>query len=477
MLARAWDKMTKKYGFVPETPVGIELYPNREHFAVRTSGLPQTFIQGVCFGRTLAAMSPKDEHFNIGMTLWHELAHVFHIQLSKSHVPRWFTEGLAEYETLVERPEWRREYDADLYEALERGTLPQVADMNRSFSHAEDMQDMATAYYASTQVVGFIVERYGMPKVRRMLELWGQGKTTKDVLVQALGASPVDIDRDFRAMLSTRLARYRGQFMPPNRPRDVKAAETIAEAAPGDAEKQAELALAWLGAGEEKKAKAAIDRALSIDPKLGLALWLRLQFAKTGNDRAAAKRAAEAMIAAGHDGYAVRVALAEATTAKDEQRAALEAAHEFDPLQAAPLHRLAELARDAKDADGELKALRALVVLEENDGDSYRRLLTLLIGRHELEEARKVGEAAVYVDAESAETHRLYGEALLAAGQRKEAEFEFESAVLGQGSPAELSASHARLAELLESSGDKAAAAPHRKAAAELLRTARTGPI
>jgi hypothetical protein len=113
----------------------------------------------VCFGKTLAAMSPKVEHFNIGMTLWHELAHVFHIQLSKNRVPRWFTEGLAEYETLVARREWRREYDSDLYDALKRGRVPPLSDMNTAFSHAEDMGDMATAYYASTQVVGFIVER------------------------------------------------------------------------------------------------------------------------------------------------------------------------------------------------------------------------------------------------------------------------------------------------------------------------------
>jgi tetratricopeptide (TPR) repeat protein len=202
-----------------------------------------------------------------------------------------------------------------------------------------------------------------------------------------------------------------------------------------------------------------------------------LQLAKTGNDRAGAKRAAEAMIAAGHDGYAVRVALAEAATAKDDQRAALQAAHEFDPLEAAPLHRLAELSREANDTDGELRALRDVVVLEENDGDSYRRLLTLLLQRHEFEEARKVGEAAIYVDAESADIHRLYGEALHGAGQKKEALFEFESAVRATGDPAELSAAHTRLAELLETQGDKLNAAIHRKAAAELAKSARTGPI
>jgi len=52
-------------------------------------------------------------------------------------------------------------------------------------------------------------------------------------------------------------------------------------------------------------------------------------------------------------------------------------------------------------------------------------------------------------DVESVETHRLYGEALLGSGMRKEALFEFESAVRCAGSPAELSGVHTRLAELL----------------------------
>ncbi len=36
----------------------------------------------------------------------------------QNHVPRWFTEGLAEYETLTERVEWRREQDRELYVSL-----------------------------------------------------------------------------------------------------------------------------------------------------------------------------------------------------------------------------------------------------------------------------------------------------------------------------------------------------------------------
>ena len=61
------------------------------------------------------------------MILWHELAHVFHIQMSKNRVPRWFTEGLAEYETIIVRPEWQREEHLALYHGLREGKVPKVA--------------------------------------------------------------------------------------------------------------------------------------------------------------------------------------------------------------------------------------------------------------------------------------------------------------------------------------------------------------
>ena len=159
LLDEAWSKMVQAYGFTPETPIGVELYAERQNFGIRTGGLPETAIQGVCFGRTLAAMSPKNESFNLGMTLWHELSHVFHIQLSKSHVPRWFTEGLAEYETIIRRPEWAREQDPDLYQALRAGRLPAVANMTRAFTRAEELNDVATAYYASSQIMTSVGDR------------------------------------------------------------------------------------------------------------------------------------------------------------------------------------------------------------------------------------------------------------------------------------------------------------------------------
>ena len=53
-------------------------------------------VQGVCFGKVVTALSPRGGPFNWEQIVWHELAHVFAVQRSRSRVPRWFTEGLSE---------------------------------------------------------------------------------------------------------------------------------------------------------------------------------------------------------------------------------------------------------------------------------------------------------------------------------------------------------------------------------------------
>src|SRR5690606_16602710 len=99
----------RKYEFEPDKPISVEIFADLESFSVRSVGLPAISPQGICFGKVITARSPSEGTFNWAQTVWHELAHVFHIQLSDSRVPRWFTEGLAEYETIVARKEWKRE--------------------------------------------------------------------------------------------------------------------------------------------------------------------------------------------------------------------------------------------------------------------------------------------------------------------------------------------------------------------------------
>jgi cellulose synthase operon protein C len=462
LLNQAWAKMVKAYGFTPETPIGVELYAERENFGIRTGGLPETAIQGVCFGRTLAAMSPKNESFNLGMTLWHELSHVFHIQLSKSHVPRWFTEGLAEYETIIARPEWSREQDPDLYQALRAGRLPAVANMTRAFTRAEELNDVATAYYASSQILVLWARTYGMPKLDEMLRQWGAGRRTADVLQATLGKAPDELDHEFRAFAEQKLSRYKTQFVPSTRGGPIPLAEAEAVRSPNSALAHTVYALALLHRGRGDQAKGQIARALALDPKFADARFLDAQLSAHENP-AHAVAALHGLVADGQDGYAVEMLLAQTLGANDEVGAvaALHSATALDPTQAAPEYTLADLAEKSGDFPAELTALRALAKLEQHEPRVYQRLLRRLNEAGAFAEAVEVGEAAVYADVEGLATHSMFGEALAQTGQRERAIFELESAALCTGSAEEVAEVEARLAELYLAAGKRRDAKLH----------------
>jgi tetratricopeptide (TPR) repeat protein len=443
LLNDAWASMVKRYGFTPAQPVGVELYGSREHFSVRTSGLPNVGIQGVCFGPTLAAISPKPEPFNWGNVVWHEVGHVFAIQLSKSHVPRWFTEGLSEYETLARRPEWQREEDPALYLARRRGRVPQLANMNRAFTHADDGNDMNTAYYASSQIVSYFVEAFGMPAISAMLKAWGEGKRTPEVLRGATGLGPEELDRRFQAWLDKRLARYKTQFVPDLRPKDLAEAEKAAQAAPNDARAQVDLALAALAAGDGEKAVAALEKGRRLNARDPNVRYLSAKLAMRKRDAAGAKKELEAMASEGNDGYAVRMMLADlAEDGRDAKGAAVhyEAAHRLDPTQLEPLQSLADMAKKANDADRELAYLRPLAALDQHDRRVWRRLMARLLEKKAWAEAKRVGEGAMFVDVHGAETHALYAEALMGGAEPDKAIFEAETTLLGEGLNAPIAA-------------------------------------
>ncbi|MBX3190434.1 MAG: tetratricopeptide repeat protein [Labilithrix sp.] len=452
MLGEAFASMKARYGFVPQVPVQVEMYASRQTFSVRTSGLPNIGIQGVCFGRVIAAISPKAEPFNYGNVLWHELGHVFAIQLSKNHVPRWFTEGLSEYETIARRPEWARELDPELYQSITSGKLPGAVDMNRAFTHASDASDVTVAYYAASQMLVWTVEKFGMSKVVEALRLWGQGKKTPDVIKGAFGVSPQDYDAGYRQWQLARLSRYKNQYLFSLKPKDLEEAKKASLAAPNDPKLHVELALSYVRARKAPEAKKEIDAALAVDPKNADAHFVAAQLAKHDKNLDAAKKHLDTMRGTGNDGYVVNSMLADiAEEQKDDTRMRfhLEAAHRFDPSQSEPLKGLFDLASQEKREGDALAALEKLAQLEQHDRKVWRMLLERLVAQKRWDDARRIGESAVFVDVTGGVTHTLYARALAAQNAHDKAVFELESALLCNMKPKESATAHALLAQEL----------------------------
>ncbi|HEY2736723.1 MAG TPA: tetratricopeptide repeat protein, partial [Polyangiales bacterium] len=378
-LERAFADMVKRYGFTPKTPVILELYADHTDYAVRTVGLPDLGALGITFGQVITAMSPATGDINWGMVLWHELGHVFAIQLSNSRVPRWYTEGLSEYETLIARPDWRRENDTDLYGAVANGNLTSIADLNAAFM-SPDGNDVVVAYYQSAVTIEYLAQTYGFPKIVEGLKLYGKGLETPEVLKAITGKTIAELDRDFRAYLDIRLAPYRGTFkLPTHGFSDATKLEVAADAAPKDAKARANVALAYYYAGDAEKSGAAAKAAIALDPKQPIARYILAEIAVHEGDDATAKQLYTGLAADGHDSYDVRARLAQlAKNAGDlaEFAKQLCAAKQLDPEKSYPFQELSNIYKKKGETDKMLVELEHYAFLEQMELSPLKDLMT-----------------------------------------------------------------------------------------------------
>jgi cellulose synthase operon protein C len=433
MLERAFTDMVKRYGFTPKTPLVIELFADQTDYSVRTVGLPNLGALGVCFGQVITAMSPSNGDLNWGMVLWHELAHVFAIQMSGSRVPRWFTEGLSEYETMIARPEWRRENDSDLYGAIVENRLPSVAELNYQFMQP-DANAVMVAYYLSAVTIEYLVQTYGFAKIPEALRLFGQGKETVEVITTITGKSVAELDQEFRAYLDVRLAPYRGTFHLPSRGYDdVTQLEIAADAAPRDAARRADVALGHYYAGDADLAHAHATRALALDARQPIARYVLAEVElRTGQTRPARARYRE-LIADGIDSFDIRARLAQ--LAKDagdtaEVERQLCAAKALDPERSYPYQELYRHYDEQGDKARALAELEHYAMLEQMQLAPVKTLVKEHAKLGNWAKVRTWGEMALYINPFDAEILLDLGRAYLELRDGKRALFTYDSALL-----------------------------------------------
>lgn len=430
-LSAAYADMRRRYRFTPRGPIRLEMFATAQHFAVRTSGLPTLGAQGVCFGRVVTALSPRAGEFDWAEITTHELSHVFHVQLSHSRVPRWFTEGLAEHETNIARPEWRREDDHRLYRYLVDGRLPPLRDMNAAFTHARSADGMLTAYYAASRVVAYLDDRFGFPALVAMLREWGRGRSTEEVFTRALHVDVDAVDADFRAAELGRLSRYATDFtVDLTSHDDLAGAHARATANPLDAVAVAELAAATLARGEAVESLRMAQAAVMLEAHQPIARFVLASLALTRHDGAEAETHLADLRASGHVGYDLEVMAAGAALARADDagaRAALERAIALDPGRIDAHHALYMLATQANDVELRLREARVVVTMDEHARGPLGFLLDQLEERGETEALDEVVERTLYADPERARGHELLARSYLRRGRAADALYEVET--------------------------------------------------
>ncbi len=410
--------LEKRYGFTAQGPILVEMFPKHDGFAVRTLGLPGMIgALGACFGRVVTLDSPKARQpgdFNWQETLWHEMAHVITLQMSKNRIPRWLSEGTSVFEERRARPEWGKETDIAFAQALSEGKTLTLADLNNGFS---DPRMITIAYYESSLIVEHLIDTYGEPKFHDFIRSYARGLDDEQALKEVYGASVEEIHKAFTARIAKN---YAGMLRALKRS-DVKEVETI----------------------DALKALAAAN-----PESFGIQMQLALKLSEGGDSAAAiatAERAAKLLPTASGENNPHRVIAEMALKAGDKPRAirALEDLLKIDHSDVESARKLVSLVEPLGDAARTEAAYRRVVDVDPFDGKAEAALGRLALRRKDSATAVRSFKSALAANpADRASAHTDLAEALVASGQLKEAKTETLNAL-------ELAPSYDRALDLL----------------------------
>jgi len=417
----ALKTLSAKYQFTPKGPVLVEIFPVHDDFAVRNLGLPGLIgALGACFGRVVTLDSPKARDpgsFSWHATLWHEIAHVITLQMSKQRVPRWLTEGISVYEEGQMRPEWGREMEVTYAAALNQGETLPLKDLNAGFTSPKTI---ALAYFQASVLVDHIVKTYGQDKLRALLLSYGDGLEGDAAIVKALGVSMEQLQGGFDATVDKRFGAIRAALKSSPEAEKALKAETpeALKAAVASNPGNFQLQLAYgraLAAANDRAAFEPLEKAVGLVP-----------------------------VAVGPESpHAVMAQLAEQLG--DHERAVREyqklLAQDHTALAAA--RRLAGLAEKLGNADATALAYARIVELDPYDSTAHAGLGKLALKKNQAETAVREFKAAMALrPTDRAAAHCDLGEALLAIGKPADAKREALAAL-------ELAPTYERAQELL----------------------------
>ena len=180
----------------------MEVFANPSDFGVRTFGMPDNpGYLGVCFGSVITANSPASQGAqpaNWRSVLWHEFCHVVTLHLTRNKMPRWLSEGISVYEERQANPAWGESLNPRYREMILGKDLMPVSGLSAAFLSPKTPMHLQFAYYESSLVVEFLVQRFGLESLKGILRDLGAGVEINDAI--AKHTAPMEqIEKDFAA--------------------------------------------------------------------------------------------------------------------------------------------------------------------------------------------------------------------------------------------------------------------------------------
>lgn len=185
-----YRRICSDFSFVSGRKIPVLVYPSREELNASFGWPASENAMGVYWGGVIRVLEPGvwigdsdpgtvRQVFQQAGPMAHEMTHLVLDYLARGNYPRWFTEGLAQYEEYkitgfrFDQPEgiWGRE-------------LYPLQKMDRNF---DKLPDQALAYRESLSAVEFIVTVYGEDGLHNIIGNLARGTGFGAALEQALG--------------------------------------------------------------------------------------------------------------------------------------------------------------------------------------------------------------------------------------------------------------------------------------------------
>ena len=404
LLAKARTTLGAKYGVTIDEPVTVEIFPAKKDFAIRTFGLPgaEGFL-GVCFGKVITANSPASQGespTNWESVLWHEYCHAVTLGKTKNKMPRWLSEGISVFEEGQANPAWRSATDPR-YRAMILGPeLFPLSKLSAAFLAPKSGLHLQFAYHESALAVEFLVEKFGLPALRGILDDLGAGKTINEAIAARTGQSLDQLDTAFTTFAHDRAesiapgATWDEVKLPPDA--DPTALRDFLKDHPASYPAKRRLAGRLVNERQWDEARVVINELEKLDPNdvgPGNIYELRAAIARGTDDKAGERAALVAWAARDGNSQTALIRLAEIDDVKQDWSGLADAARRLlaiNPLIVAPHRWLATAAANLGERDEAIDAYRAWAALDTTDpAEIHFRLAKLLKESDRIDAAKR----------------------------------------------------------------------------------------
>ncbi|XZE52322.1 peptidase MA family metallohydrolase [Planctomycetaceae bacterium SH139] len=377
LLSEAERVLCEKYDIEPSGPVVVEIFPRQQDFAIRTFGLPggDGFL-GVCFGRVITANSPASQGAdpaNWQAVLWHEFCHVVTLGKTNNRMPRWLSEGISVYEERLRNPTWGQQMTPYFRKMILGEDAVPISKLSGAFLAPKSAMHLQLAYFESSLAVEFLIEKYGLETLNRILVDLGVGMPINESLERYSG-SLATLDEEFLRFVRARARVYGCRFdwseddMPESQnPDDWR---VWLEPRPDNYWGLRGLAASLMASRKFAEAKVPLERIFELFPADVVDTEALAELAATQQalqETAAEQSSLEKLIANQSDGFPQLIRLLELSAEQKDWQAVRDYANQalaINPLLATPHERIIEA---AEALDRPQDAARALEVLGHMD--------------------------------------------------------------------------------------------------------------